>query len=56
MGGGGGGVGSLFMVLFHLVLAQDINWDIVLSPAPVVIFIYLFFYPTYFYFFNVHIN
>ena len=32
-------------------LAQDINWDIVLSPAPVVIFIYLFFYPTYFYFF-----
>ena len=53
IGGGGGGGGGVRYLWFYSIwfLAQDINWDIVLSPAPVVIFIYLFFYPTYFYFF-----
>ena len=50
----GGGVRYLWFYSIWF-LAQDINWDIVLSPAPVVIFIYLFFYPTYFYFFLMYI-
>ena len=51
----GVGEGLLFMV-FHLVLGQDINWYIALSPAPVAIFIYcillyfVFLYLTYFIF------
>lgn len=38
----GGAVGvPLSLVLFHLVLGQDISWDNVLSPAPVAILIYI---------------
>ena len=53
--GGGGGGGRYLRFYSIWFLAQDINWDIVLSPAPVAIFIYLFFYPTYFYYFFMYI-
>ena len=38
MGGGGGAV-IFVLLLFHLVIGEDINWEIVPSPAPVVTFI-----------------
>ena len=32
--------------IYGFVLGQDINWDIVLSPAPVAILIFYFFFNT----------
>ena len=48
---GGGGVRYLW--IYFICLGQDINWDIVLSPAPVailILFIFILFYFVLFYF------
>ena len=37
--GGQIGMGVLYLWIYFIYLGQDINWDIVLSPAPVAIFI-----------------
>ena len=41
----GGGGGNPLLWFYSIWLSgQDINWDIVLSPAPVAIFVYSFIY------------
>ena len=44
---GGGGVRYLWICF--ICLGQDINWDIVLSPAPVgILILFIFFYFSFF--------